>query len=919
MLNNRPNEIPRLLLIPCNLNFELSIHKIIFFYTFLIYSHLLPAQDGTLDKSFGKDGFVSTNLSYWTSSSCSAKQLDGKILIGGQSLQVNNQCASILRINIDGSLDSSFNQVGGHYLTSIWNSFTDICIQNDGKILAVTSQNNNRNPGCDDPFEYTIHVCRFDSNGTIDNAFGNEGIRTIRFGYHFKCVSNTKIAIRPDSKILIMHKESELISKVFCLSADGEIDSTFGINGSINIKTLSDECAPIEIAVQNEKYFVILTNQYLNTELKPFLSRYDMDGNIDTSFGIQGKQYLSIDDYDNLGTHLTIQSNKKIVLCGTTLNTRKVIFIARYTFEGILDSSWNNTGILNNISEDTDNIKYKLVDDYSIVSDEQDRIILSGPYQKGAEYHLFIEKYLSNGEHNIQFGLNGRTTTQISKNINQYELVIDKDNDFIILGNSIENSSKITFFRLNQLGQIISKPNLVYQLGNQKIYPIGAKCTNDNKIIVCGNSQIGNFVARYLGDGSLDPSFGHLGVVFDILETRVKIISFDVQKDSKIIITGLYGYEMKNVTLRLNTNGQLDSTFGTNGTFIETYTVSTTPISVLTVSDNSVIVGAEIYYYPGAIDRYKQLSLSKYDGAKKLSTKIISLKGLEYINEIRITKENKIIVEFESNINQFGNPERIIAYVRLNADFTRDKEFNNGNILTTSLSPYNSDESTLIQNDGKIVCVTEFTEFNGPPLARYNYDGSRDWTYGPIVYKKIFPSADAFKYQLIQKQQDDKILVSLIINNKYNENNIIRFTKDGHLDLTFNLTGFSQINYPEAYSSPRNISIDTYNRPVVCSSISSSNISKFSLFRLNNTVNVGVKNTKKQALSVELINPLNNGHVILKKNIDQIVEIKLFDIKGIEIAKCSLNKELTELNWSNIHPGLYIVNTPTQYLKFVKQ
>lgn len=133
--------------------------------------------DGSLDTTFnpglGPNGSVRTI----------ALQRDGRILIGGLFTSVNGSARNyVARLNIDGSVDSSFNPVGGpdDYVVTV-------VAQDDGKIVIGGGFGNfNGVP--------QSRIARLNSNGSLDT--------TINFGSGANNFIST-IAIQADGKLVI--------------------------------------------------------------------------------------------------------------------------------------------------------------------------------------------------------------------------------------------------------------------------------------------------------------------------------------------------------------------------------------------------------------------------------------------------------------------------------------------------------------------------------------------------------------------------------------------------------------------------------------------------------------------------------------------------------------------------------------------
>ena len=145
--------------------------------TFFVARYL---ADGTLDTSYGADGlqFVDVNPAAATSSSLTnaVLQSDGKLLLVGYD-RVNstaNENWAIARLNVDGSLDTSFSTDGVTLLD--FNGFADyardVVVQADGKILVMGE-------GFVSGNGHDLAVARFNSNGTLDTTFDGDGKLTL--------------------------------------------------------------------------------------------------------------------------------------------------------------------------------------------------------------------------------------------------------------------------------------------------------------------------------------------------------------------------------------------------------------------------------------------------------------------------------------------------------------------------------------------------------------------------------------------------------------------------------------------------------------------------------------------------------------------------------------------------------------------
>ncbi|MEP7163863.1 MAG: T9SS type A sorting domain-containing protein [Ferruginibacter sp.] len=127
--------------------------------------------NGSLDNSFDGDGKVITAIGSSADIANSiAIQIDGKLVVAGQSYVGSNNYFAVARYNTDGSPDNSFD--GDGKLTSAIGPFNAIAytvaIQADAKIIVAgyceTLSTNN-----------DFAVVRYNSDGSLDNSFDGDG------------------------------------------------------------------------------------------------------------------------------------------------------------------------------------------------------------------------------------------------------------------------------------------------------------------------------------------------------------------------------------------------------------------------------------------------------------------------------------------------------------------------------------------------------------------------------------------------------------------------------------------------------------------------------------------------------------------------------------------------------------------------
>ena len=154
-------------------------------------------------------------------------QPDGKIVIGGYNDNTTDNDMMLVRLNTDGSYDTSFDSDG------IWadTGFADnqagkaVAMDPSGKILIAGTTS----AGSGDSF-----VMRVNSDGTVDTSFGTSGRATISAGSPYEDI--TSIEVLPGGKILIAgnaYNGSNNDVSIIRLNSDGSVDTSFGSSGFV--------------------------------------------------------------------------------------------------------------------------------------------------------------------------------------------------------------------------------------------------------------------------------------------------------------------------------------------------------------------------------------------------------------------------------------------------------------------------------------------------------------------------------------------------------------------------------------------------------------------------------------------------------------------------------------------------------------
>jgi len=210
---------------------------------FIVFGRLDAA--GEPDPTFDFDGYRILAATTFLNSAVAGfaarmrVQPDGKILaMVDVTDNATVACAGLIRLNADGSTDTSFG--GGDGSVCISSDAApmavfyggDFAMLPDGKILIAGTGNH---PGS----SIDMGVVRLDADGTLDTAFGNGGRAFVAFDQGGGLTDTAQaLAVDADGRIVIAGMLESLdgyAMGVARLAADGQIDASFGSQGRVQI------------------------------------------------------------------------------------------------------------------------------------------------------------------------------------------------------------------------------------------------------------------------------------------------------------------------------------------------------------------------------------------------------------------------------------------------------------------------------------------------------------------------------------------------------------------------------------------------------------------------------------------------------------------------------------------------------------
>ena len=307
---------------------------------------------GHLDASFGTGGITAVPTSAGPYTRTVAVQSDGKILVAGDVFMAGPGGSGVMRLNANGSVDSSFGNNGFvEIISSSTAVLTRAIVKPNGKILLYGTNNNS-------PF---VIMQQLDSTGAFDTTFGNGGFSyCLVQTFGSSTVSNTSVALQPDGKMVVgawvgyAWQGNSGISLTRILP-NGFTDSTFGFGGIALYIQQFMKCKPLALTLQPDGKIVVGAIGSYDTASgsQTYVSvvRFNADGSTDNAYGNNGQADAKVTvalNNECWKWDMTVQADGKALIAGGQYISPGFSkgMIARFNTNGTLDSAFGSRGIL---------------------------------------------------------------------------------------------------------------------------------------------------------------------------------------------------------------------------------------------------------------------------------------------------------------------------------------------------------------------------------------------------------------------------------------------------------------------------------------------------------------------------------------------------------------------------------------------
>jgi len=698
---------------------------------------LTPSVSDNSDIGAGFDSYVNVIKT----------QSNGKyICVGGFTSYQGTSLSSrrICRLNTDFTLDTTFTPPDFPVYVE--------CMEIDSNDKIYVGSNN--------VISGKGRLVRLNANGTIDTAY-MPGIGFDR--------PVTAIKLQPDGKLIVAGLFTTFNSTprkgIVRLTTGGIFDTTF--NGvTTGFATVQDY--PRSIAVQSTGR-IIVGGDFYSYNGTPCRNTIIINAN---GSAFSGPAFLDNSPSGTYGANVLkvlVDSLDRIYVCGKftrIANSSTVQRIIRLTSLGIEDTGFNvsASGLTNGTTSLT-------LGGFDMIINSNDNLVVVGNFTNAAgQPFTNIAVYSDTGaiSPDSEFGTGTFTATGAPV---IYSLV--QVGTKYIVGGTFNSYSTTDVAPVSSQFVIPLEPNLNIDFGDGLDNTPVTMSIRNNKILVAGDfttydtiNSVGK-VVRLESDGTIDSTFDTTG---GVQSGPGAVVSSSIDINNKVYLGGditSYNGTSTSGIVRINDDGTFDTTFNT-GSGVNNAIVSFIPDDL-----------TEGVLLLGAFDNYNSTSVGyivKLTATGSIDSNFNTATGFNNATICGVEDNGSYIIG--GVFNQFNGLTSSVGLIKLTATGSKDNTFTSK--ATSGIY------GLAKQSNGKIICMSPDVNnvYNGititGALFRIDNNGSYDGSFNSSTY---IPGLGGVRQNLICIDGQDRIYVFSVGDQK-----IIRFTKDGTLDTSFNTT-----------------------------------------------------------------------------------------------------------------------------------
>ncbi len=198
--------------------------------------------------------------------------------------------------------------------------------------------------------ENSAGLVKLNKNGYVDNKFGIDGYLCIELNGVYDKIDSIKL---DDMNNIIccgsvINNNNITNGVLIKLNKFGELISSFGTNGIINININNAFTVFYDLFIDNNNIIVVGCNM-INTTSTTVIAKYNNDGILDNTFGINGYTHITYPDSKlNYSYSIDMDMNMNFIIIGKSIKNNDILecFCSKFDMNGKIIDTFGVNGIL---------------------------------------------------------------------------------------------------------------------------------------------------------------------------------------------------------------------------------------------------------------------------------------------------------------------------------------------------------------------------------------------------------------------------------------------------------------------------------------------------------------------------------------------------------------------------------------------
>jgi uncharacterized delta-60 repeat protein len=298
------------------------------------------------------------------------------------------------------------------------------------------------------------------------------------------------------------------------VAAPGDLDTSFGGDGRVRTSFGSEGALASTVLIRPDGKIVVAGGA---GDLKFAIAQFELDGTLDTSFGGDGRATAGFGGRECTGeeTDAVVDTLGRVVVAGSTGCRHGKFALARFMPDGTLDHSFGGDGKV--VTAFGPGCVSRA---FGVAVQSDGKIVAAGASGFCLNVKFALARYNDDGSLDVSFGGDGRITADFTPHWDiASDVAVQQDGGIVAAGTAAIERNHARFA-----------------------------------------------VARFLPDGALDASFGGIGKVTTRFgDCPANGSTLDIDAGGRIVVGGWAGCFSKFALARYDDDGSLDLSFGGDG------------------------------------------------------------------------------------------------------------------------------------------------------------------------------------------------------------------------------------------------------------------------------------------------------------------------------------------------------------------